>query len=1238
MAGDANSLRPGYSSTRLSLALCIGGLCMLAVFFEAPDNGTKVEESLKQNNMQQLPESVEDFMMVAVKTGTKISPWHTFKEARKKARAIANPADPEFKKLEKKCGNVRASAFLACGKSFCKAKFACGTPCKHPSETEVVPLASGYGPQFYNMHEGSEKAAMKKKRALEQAKKLAAQKLQREKAVKAAEKVRTEKAVKQKQKQDAARIKARESALEQAKKAHHKAQMKKEKASKHAVALKASKKVVRAMVKTKKFVKKKALVTPAEKAASAATQGMVRQHVHELSTKAATQAKQLAKSRLHRQHQAKVLAKKKALLAHAAKAHKGASTAAQKAAQKHANELKHKVATQENKLSAARKQRKKHAKALVKKTKALKKVLKKQAKVGIAVKHHLKHAKELSGKVQSRAKKVSAARKHSKKQLEALAKKKKVLAAAQKEAQKCQQFWTKQNGRCVQTCPLKTQMRHASGRCKCGLGGSNQLCYVGSTCKNNACEDKHPKKTVAKKKKLQAHVKESSHKVSAAGRDVVAARKQSKAQASALAKKKASLAHTAKMARRTAKASNQKRVHELTAKVAKKAKQLSIVRQRSRQQAKVLAKKKALAAAAAATASGKKSAQVRELSQKVSIQAKQLAAARQRSKAQAKALAAAVAAPKKALAENKKITHRAAVKAVEDVKAQTGIFGTAMKAAQAAASARLKAKTHKDWAGDTIRPSKQDLQVHALKAASAATKAAIQQGIKTLARKEAAKAYKFAIRQKHTKAYARMMSKKVAMAARKKGVSAGLRIVHRAVNRAVAKVMAVTAKNAKSAMERHHKLGPAAAEERTMKSNSLLKCNKRGQQVYMKCEDRRLARIKIKAKESAFKVLTDKKNPKLRQNATFIHEHEHVAAHAHAALKIRTAKDNAAKQSYASSAAARAASKMVAHKIIQKRKMINKKLGPKTAKIVRALQRRPNLLKKGKKAMSHRDHKKFVRRAKRGLRLARQVHNGAYASSFMSKASTQAAIKSAYAYSKKAMRPTLLMQQAPAAQTVQANKTLDAMKSKVVAAKALLKREDSAVKTQRLRIKYEKTKAQLADKDLQAGEKYTQTHRGYLHRKTCADEMRYAFDLCFGRMRWKNEVAHKKNEAKDAKRLAAAKIKDAAAASALKKDEKTEMQAAAAGITVTAIAKPKVATEAASKAAPKTTPKAVQLSLVQSDVELKHNPTQKERMCYRAKMGAYSQCRATVNAAYMECAHWYGKIKPSKKGTKTKGM
>merc|ERR1711981_1512640 len=98
--------------------------------------------------------------------------------------------------------------------------------------------------------------------------------------------------------------------------------------------------------------------------------------------------------------------------------------------------------------------------------------------------------------------------------------------------------------------------------------------------------------------------------------------------------------------------------------------------------------------------------------------------------------------------------------------------------------------------------------------------------------------------------------------------------------------------------------------------------------------------------------------------------------------------------------------------------------------------------------------------------------------------------------------------------------------------------DNSAVKTQKLRIKYEKAKAKKADKDLQAGEKYTQTHRGFLHRKMCADEMRYAFDLCFGRMRWKNEVAHKKNEAKDAKRLAAAKIKDAAAASALKKDEK----------------------------------------------------------------------------------------------------
>merc|ERR1719482_1107116 len=162
------------------------------------------------------------------------------------------------------------------------------------------------------------------------------------------------------------------------------------------------------------------------------------------------------------------------------------------------------------------------------------------------------------------------------------------------------------------------------------------------------------------------------------------------------------------MARATAKGTHQKHVHELTAKVSKKAKQLAAVRQRSEQQAKALAKKKAAAAAAVAAANSHKSAQVRELSHKVSIQAKQLAAARQRSKNQAKALAAAVKAPKKALAENKRITHKAAVKAVEKVKAQTGIFGIAVRAAKAAASATLKTGTRKDWAGDKIKPSKQE--------------------------------------------------------------------------------------------------------------------------------------------------------------------------------------------------------------------------------------------------------------------------------------------------------------------------------------------------------------------------------------------------------------------------------------------------------------------------------------------------------------------------------------------------
>jgi hypothetical protein len=1250
---DTNSLRAGYSSKRLSFALFLGGLCILAVLFEAPDAATtKVEESLRQNNGQPLPENVDDFMLMAVKQGSSLSPWRTFNLARKKALALVRPDDPALKTLEKKCGAVRTSAFLQCGKSFCQARFSCGTPCQHPSQAEVVPLTSGYGPKFFNMHEGADKEALKKKQLIARQKKLAAEKTKREKGTKAAEKarekdtkaaekVRQEKAVKHKQKQAAAQLKARESALEQAKKAHRKAMLKREKKSKRAVALKASKKAVRKAVKAKKFVKKKVLVSHAEKAASKATQGIVRKHIHELSTKATTQAKVVAKSRQHQQHQAKILAKKKAALAHAAKAAYGSGSTADVAADKHTKELKHKVAKQAKKLSASRKQRRKHAKVLARKTDALKKVLTKESKAGIEAKKHMKHAKELSSKVRSHAKKASAAHKHSQKQAKVLAQKKKLLAAAQKQAQKCQQFWTKQkNGKCVQTCPLKTQQHAANGRCKCGLSGSNHLCYVGSVCKNNLCEDKDPKTIAAKRKKRQDLVNERFHKVAVAAKTSVAASKRSKAQASALAKKKASLAHTAKMAKASAKSAAQKKVHELTAKVSKKAKQLSAVRKRGQEQARALARKKALAVqaakAAAAKADHQKSVQVRELSEKVSQQAKQLAAARKRSKLQAKALASAIAAPKKAIATSKKIAHRAAVKAVEEVKSHTGIHGIAMKAAAAAAAATLKAKTHTDWAGYKVRPSKGELLKQALKAATAATKAVIQQGAKTLSRKEAARAFKIAIKQKHTKAYAKKMFKKVFASARAKGIAAGLRIVQRAANSAVTKVMHSTAAKSKGAMERHHKLGPAISEERTMKSNTLLKCNKRGQQVYMKCQDRRLARIKIKAKESAFKVRVDKKKNLVagaHQNATLTHHHKKVADDAAAALNVRTKKDTAAEHAYASAQAIRKASKIIADKIRKKHKMIAAQLGPKAAKIVKAVQNHPSLLKKGNKVMSHHDHKKFLRKAKKALKIARQVHSGAYASAFMAKPSTQAALKATAKYAKAAMRPTLLMQQAPAApaQTIQTDK----MKSLVSKAKAALKHEQNAVKTQKLRIKYEQDKAKHADKDLQAGEKYTQSHRGFLHRKTCADEMRYAFDLCFGRMRWLNEAKHKKNEVKGSKRLAKARVLRTKAAKVLKKDEKKAMAAATAA-TATATTTPKVVKKAVPKAAvpkaaaSKAAPETAQLSLLQSDASLKQRPSQKERKCYRAKMTAYGQCRATVNAAYMECAHWYGKLKPTK--------
>merc|ERR1719305_539651 len=129
-------------------------------------------------------------MLMAVKQGSSLSPWRTFNLARKKALALVRPDDPALKTLEKKCGAVRTSAFLQCGKSFCQARFSCGTPCQHPSQAEVVPLSSGYGPKFFNMHEGADKEALKKKQLIARQKKLAAEKAKREKGTKAAEKAR----------------------------------------------------------------------------------------------------------------------------------------------------------------------------------------------------------------------------------------------------------------------------------------------------------------------------------------------------------------------------------------------------------------------------------------------------------------------------------------------------------------------------------------------------------------------------------------------------------------------------------------------------------------------------------------------------------------------------------------------------------------------------------------------------------------------------------------------------------------------------------------------------------------------------------------------------------------------------------------------------------------------------------------------------------------------------------------
>ena len=55
---------------------------------------------------------------------------------------------------------------------------------------------------------------------------------------------------------------------------------------------------------------------------------------------------------------------------------------------------------------------------------------------------------------------------------------------------KCPHNWYKNAGtgdKCVQECPLDSQERLSDGRCKCGLGGSNNTCLGGIKCVNNAC-------------------------------------------------------------------------------------------------------------------------------------------------------------------------------------------------------------------------------------------------------------------------------------------------------------------------------------------------------------------------------------------------------------------------------------------------------------------------------------------------------------------------------------------------------------------------------------------------------------------------------------------------------------------------------------------------------------------------------------------------------------------------------
>merc|ERR1711939_873954 len=158
------------------LALGLAALCCLAVFYSTTENDVVLEAVGGQfvRHSTSMPKNVATFIEASVsrsafhrhgdtyalsaKASIELErggqAWVDYGAAKDSAEAKATPAT--LKKLAEKCGLIRAAAYEKCGTHFCKAKKACGDPCKllpfEPPE-QIVPTGSKGKPKFYKVSE-----------------------------------------------------------------------------------------------------------------------------------------------------------------------------------------------------------------------------------------------------------------------------------------------------------------------------------------------------------------------------------------------------------------------------------------------------------------------------------------------------------------------------------------------------------------------------------------------------------------------------------------------------------------------------------------------------------------------------------------------------------------------------------------------------------------------------------------------------------------------------------------------------------------------------------------------------------------------------------------------------------------------------------------------------------------------------------------------------------------------------